>query len=290
MRLGGLLLVLVAAPSAAQTLHYEGSAGLATGTYIFTERTSSWNVSTGLAFSAGPVSLRASLPVFYQSTALIVSTGAGYVPTGGSSSSAVADSSASRTGRGTTRRVSVVSPSLVASDGGVGESVDVSTITSYRWAHGDPMVSASLSALRVGRLGVILGMTAKVPIVDTANFGTGAWDLGGSLSSSVILGYHVLVGVDLAYWYLGDPPGLELTNPFVFGGTVSYLANSGWGFSAGVSGATPTIPGFAPSVSVTASLLRPGRAGSVGLLATVGLTETAPDVSAALTWRVGLLQ
>jgi hypothetical protein len=290
MRLGGLLLVLAAAPSTAQTLHYEGSTGLATGAYLFTQRTSSWSLSTGLAFSAGPVSLRASLPVFYQTTALIVSTGTGFVPTGGSSNSAVADSSASRTGRGTTRRVSVVSPSLVANDGSAGDPVDVSTTTSYRWAQGDPMVSASLSGLRVGRLGLLLGVTAKVPIVDTANFGTGAWDVGGSLSSSVMLGYHVFVGVDLAYWYLGDPPGLDLTNPFLFGGTVSYLANSGWGLSAGISGATPTIPGFAPSVSATASVLRPGRVGSVGLLATVGLTETAPDISVALTWRVGLIQ
>ena len=62
----------------------------------------------------------------------------------------------------------------------------------------DPMLSASLSGLRLGRLGLILGVTAKVPIVDTADFGTGAWDVGASLSSSVLLGYHVLVGVDLA--------------------------------------------------------------------------------------------
>jgi hypothetical protein len=290
MRLGGLLLVLAATPSAAQTLHYEGSAGLATGTYIFTERTSSWSLFTGLAFNAGPVSLRASLPVFYQSSALIVSTGTGYLPTGGSSSGAVADSSASRTGRGTTRRASVVRPSVVAVDEAFGDPVEIPlTGTSFRWAHGDPMLSASLSGLRLGRLGLILGVTAKVPIVDTADFGTGAWDVGASLSSSVLLGYHVLVGVDLAYWYLGDPPGLDVTNPFLFGGTVSYLANGGWGLAAGLSGATPTIPGFAPSVSVTASVLRPGRVGSVGLLATIGLTETAPDVSAAITWRVGLL-
>ena len=62
MRATDLLVAFaVGAPLEAQTLHYEGSAGLATGSYIFTTRTSSWQVSTGLALGAGPGTFRAPL-------------------------------------------------------------------------------------------------------------------------------------------------------------------------------------------------------------------------------------
>jgi len=244
MRVGGLLIGLVSAPAAAQTLHYEGGAGLATGTYILTERTSSWSLSTGLALGAGPVTFRLAVPVFYQSTTLVH------------------------------RSATLVAP----------------TAGGFRWAAGDPMVSVTFTGPHAGRFGVLLGMTAKVPVRDTASLGTGAWDVGGSLSASVILGRRALVSADVAYWHLGDPPGLGLTDPVVFGGTASYLARSGWGLSAGVAGSTPTIAGFAAAVSATASVLRPGGRGSLGLMATVGLTETAPDLTVALTWRIGVLK
>ena len=287
MRAAGLL-VLLAAPAAAQSLHYEGSAGLATGTYIFTERTSSWNIATGLALGVGPVTFRASLPVFYQSSSLVATTGGGYIPTGGSSSGSVADSSAARSGRGTSRRTSVVSPSLVAIDSGAADPVAVPTSAAgYRWAAGDPLLSASLAGLRAGPLGVILGVSAKVPVVDTASLGTGAWDVGGSLSASLLLGAQAMLSLDAAYWHLGDPPGLELSDPFVFGGTASWLGGR-WGLSAGIAASTPTIAGFAAPVSVTASVLRLGSVAGLGILATAGLTETAPDVSVALTWRFAL--
>lgn len=291
MRAAGLLVGLLAVPAAAaaQTLHYEGGAGLATGTYIFTERTSSWSVSTGLALRAGPVTFRAALPVFYQSSTLVASTGSGYIPTGGSSSGSVADSSAARSGRGTSRRMSLVGYSVATLDSAAADPVAVpATVSGYRWAAGDPMVAVSFAGLRAGRLGVILGATAKVPAVDTASLGTGAWDVGGSLSASLVLGWRAMVSLDVAYWHLGDPPGLELTDPVVFGGTASWMAG-GWGFSAGLSGSTPTIAGFAPAVSATAGLLRLGGSAGFGVLATAGLTETAPDVTVALTWRVGLI-
>lgn len=287
----GLTLALVA-PLNAQSLHYEGSAGLATGTYIFTQRTSSWSVSTGLALSAGPVTLRAYLPVFYQNTTLVASTGSGFLPTGGSSSGTVADSSAERMGRTGSRRLSVVAPlfDVIGSDGGDPVEVPTSATTGYRWSAGDPFVSLSLFGLRGRWGGVTLGGSVKVPVTDTTSFGTGAWDVGGAVSGSAILSSRIMLGVDVGYWYMGDPPDLDLTNPVMFGGTLSILAGRGWGTSIGLSGATPTIAGFAPSVSVTAGLLRLQKTGSLGLLGTVGLTETAPDVSVALSWRVGLLQ
>jgi len=286
-----LSLALVA-PLDAQSLHYEGSAGLATGTYIFTQRTSSWGVSTGLALSAGPVTLRAYLPVFYQNTTLVASTGTGFLPTGGSSSGTVADSSAERMGRTGSRRLSIVAPlfDVIGSDGGDPVEVPTSATTGYRWSAGDPFVSLSVFGFRGRRGGVTLGGSVKIPVTDTTDFGTGAWDVGGTLSGSAVLSRRVMLGMDVGYWIMGDPPGLELQNPLMFGGTLSVLAGRGWGTSFGISGATPTIAGFAPSVSAAAGLLRLQGTGSLGLLGTVGLTETAPDVSVALSWRVGLLQ
>ena len=241
----------LAVPLSAQTLHYEGSAGLATGTYIFTQRTSSWSINTGLAFGAGPVTFRASLPVFYQNTTLITSTGSDFIPTATSASSGV---------------------------------------TNYRWAAGDPYLSATLSGLRFGRVSVMLGASAKAPVVDTASYGTGAWDVGGNLSLGAVLGSRVLLGGDVGYWVMGDAPGLELTNTFAFGGNLAVLTGGGLGLSAGVSGATAAIDGFAPSVSAVAGVLKLAGMGSLGVLGTVGLTETAPDVSVSLTWRVSLIR
>jgi hypothetical protein len=204
----------------------------------------------------------------------------------------VADSSAQRSGRGSSRRASVVAPlfSLTAADDGDPVSVPSSATTGYQWAAGDPFLSVSVFGVRGGRVGLIVGGSVKVPVTDTTSFGTGAWDVGGTLSGSAILSSRIMLGLDVGYWYMGDPPDLDLTNPVMFGGTLSVLAGRGWGTSIGISGATPTIAGFAPSISATAGLLRLQGTGGLGLLGTVGLTETAPDVSVVLSWRLRLLQ
>jgi len=286
-----LSLAALAGPIGAQTLHYEGSAGLATGTYIFTQRTSSWSIMTGVALGAGPVSLRASFPLFYQNTTLLASTGPGYIPTGGSSSGTVADSSAQRVGRDGSRRLAVVAPSFdaaAADDDPV--AVPTSAATGYQWAVGDPFVGATVFGLRHGRVGLALTGTVKIPVVDTSSFGTGAWDVGGTVSGSLIISSRVMLGVDGGYWHLGDPPGLELRDPVLLGGTLSVLAGGGWGLSAGLSGATPTIEGFSTIASATFGVLRIAGSGSFGVLGSIGLTDTAPDVTASVTWRLGLLR
>jgi hypothetical protein len=92
-----LLAALGPASLAAQGLYYEGGLSLASGTYIFAERTTSWGISSGLAATSGPVTLRASVPVYFQNTTLVSLSGpGGGIPTGGSSSDAVADSMAAR--------------------------------------------------------------------------------------------------------------------------------------------------------------------------------------------------
>ncbi|HXI21622.1 MAG TPA: hypothetical protein VNH46_11075, partial [Gemmatimonadales bacterium] len=56
----GALLWAVAAPAAAQSLAYEGGLGFTTGRYIFTTRTTSWSLTTGLALQVNRLTLRAS--------------------------------------------------------------------------------------------------------------------------------------------------------------------------------------------------------------------------------------
>lgn len=290
MRVGWVVpLALAVTPLGAQTLHYEGSLGIATGTYIFTERTSSWNVSTGLALAAGPVTLRATLPVFYQNTTLVASAGSGLVPTGGSSGAAVADTSRRRAGRVDRALVMTAELSMVAMSGDP-VVVPATAVTGYRWAVGDPLMGATATAVRSARFSLTLGVHAKAPLTDTTSVGTGAWDVGASVSTSVTLGPRAFAGLDVAYWSMGDAPELPLDDTVLFGATLGVLLRGGWGVAAGLSGATPVIAGFPASVSVTASLLRAGPGGSVGALVSAGLTETAADVSVALTWRVGLLR
>jgi hypothetical protein len=99
-----------------------------------------------------------------------------------------------------------------------------------------------------------------------------------------------MIGITGAYWYMGDPPGLDLRNTVMLSATISHLTFSGWGFSASVLGASPMIAGFSSSVSLNAGILRLGSRGSIGVNAGVGLTETAPDFTLGLNWRLGLLQ
>jgi hypothetical protein len=292
-----LVAFLVAVPLSgvsAQGVYYEGGLSLASGNYIFTERTNTITLLTGLALQAGPVTLRATLPAYFQNTTLLAGSSAGLVPTGGSSSTAVADSAASRGGRGgrsgTTSPVPSVSFSSAAVlDDSLGSvEVPVSSVTGYGASVGDPTVGLTASVLRSSRVGVLVSVGAKVPVTDTSSYGTGAWDVGGSVSLSCGLGRTTMIGVDVAYWSMGDAPGLELQNSLMTSVSISHLTFSGWGFSASAFRASPVIDGFPSSASAGAGIVHMGARGSVGLNATVGLTETAPDVMIGLSWRVGL--
>lgn len=292
-RLVGLLGVLPL-PLAAQSLHYEGSASLASGTYIFAERTNSWILSSGLALTAGPVTVRASVPAYLQNTTLIAGTTVGPIPTGGASSDAVRDSSAARRGRDASGGgMGAVAPdfSVATAESGTADEVDVpaSAVTGLRATVGDPNVGVSASLLRTSRISLMLGATAKIPVTDTASLGTGAWDVGGSLSVSYVLGGSTMLSANLGYWVMGDLPELALRNPILGSVGLAHLFLTGWGFSSGVYASQSMIEGFADPVSLGAGVMRGASLGSVGVTVSVGLTETAPDVSIAASWRFNLL-
>jgi hypothetical protein len=171
------------------------------------------------------------------------------------------------------------------------DEVDVppSAVTGLQAAVGDPNVGVSVSVLRMRRLSLMLGATAKIPVTDTASLGTGAWDVGGSLSLSYVLGGGTMLSANLGYWAMGDLPELPLRNPILGSVGLAHLFPTGWGLSSGVYASQSMIEGFADPVSLGAGVMRGTARGSVGVTVGVGLTETAPDFSIAASWRVNLL-
>lgn len=291
-----LLWVLGPAPVLAQSLAYEGSLGVSSGRYLFAERTTSFGLSTGLAVTTGGLTLRASLPVWFQNSTVISASpvglpgtgvpsgpGSGGAPTGGSSSGRVGDSGRKRPmggGGGGSGSQSALARSRV--------DVPSSSFTDYQIALGDPLASMSLALFRGGRASLTVTGLAKVPVTDTSGFGTGEWDLGLALGSSIRLGPGTLIGVDAGWWYLGDMPGLDFRNPVSGTLSLNHLIGHGWGAMLFASGTSSSLPGFDAPVMVGGGFLRPRAGGSWGIQGGVGLTETSPDVSLALFWRVGM--
>jgi hypothetical protein len=167
-------------------------------------------------------------------------------------------------------------------------AVPTTAVTGYEFAAGDPLVSMSIALTGTSPVSLTLGAGVKLPLTDTTSFGTGEWDYGGSASLTYRLGYTSSLGVDLGYWHLGDLPNLELNDPLMGSISVGYLSPSGWGGLLSLSGATSAISEFAAPAYAGATITRVRGAGTVGLHASVGLTESAPDFTLGVSWRVGL--
>ena len=278
-----LLATLSPAPLAAQGLYYEGGMSAATGRYIFAERTTSWGISTGFSVGTSSLTFRAALPVYLQNSTLIaVSSPGGGLPTGGSSSGAVADSGAARKGRGGRAAAFL----LATTDSPV--DVPSSALTGYRTALGDPTMQVAWRAIDAGGTSVTASVLAKAPVADTATFGTGEWDVGGSLAAHRWIGRSLVLGVEGAYWHLGDLPTLSFRDPISGGASMTYRGSGGWGGGLSVSASSSALEGYPGPAWVGVHLLRSSEGGGWGLNAALGLSETTPDVSVGLTWRVRL--
>ena len=296
--LAGVLLALDAPPWEAQQVSYEGGLSASTGAYIFTERTNSFALSTGLFLRTGRWSFRATVPVWLQNTTLVTSSGAGSVPTGGPyGQGAVSDSGQAREqrkqggggngqgpdGQGPSGQQPVPITAAVA-----GEPVPApeEALTGYQVALADPTLSVTGRLLETGRLMLSLGGTVKFPLADTATVGTGEWDIGANLSMSVLAGGRWSFGLDAAYWHLGDLDSLELKDPLVGSVSVGALLGDRWGAMLSLMGSTTTLTGFDPPVSVTAGLNHFAPSFTWGINLGAGLTESAPDVTVGLLWSV----
>jgi len=265
----GVLFVTLAAASSAlgASVAYTGSLQFATGNYIFDQNTNGYYFFNGLSFSAGPFSFSGSLPMIFQSTPYVSYSGVGILPSGGSESSAVNG----RQGRG-----QVVLP----------EPVDFE-----QFGLGDPLLHMDLEVFKEGKLipSVRLMAEIKVPLADVdKGFGTGEWDYSGGLSISKALG-KTFVFVDLSYWIMGDLPELELKDTLSYSIALGQsLAGGKFALLASYSGYTQIIADVEPPSIIGLGLsYRIDSKKSFIVNSTFGLTESTPDFSVSLGWRIG---
>jgi hypothetical protein len=264
------LLVLLPAPAAARSTYYEGGVTVASGDYVFTERTTSVSWLTGLALEHGRTALRANVPLWFQTSTLVSSTGGGAVPSGGDGyGGAVRDGQPTTRGRGA--RVPVAPDA--AGD--------------FRMVIGDPMLQLSVAVAEPLETSVRASISAKVPVTSIEDFGTGEWDFGSGLSIARPLGSRWLGALDLSYWYLGDPPTLDFQDPVAVAASVTRFAGD-WAFAVSGWASSPILPDYDPPLIVGAGLTRRMGFGSWSSYLSFGLTDTAADVGAAALWRVPL--
>lgn len=299
---GALLaaLILVAPPLRGQELSYDGSLQFSTGDYLFTERTSSAYLFSGLRIDWDRVTLSADLPVIWQSTPWVSYTGGVPIPSGGPQHGEVGDTLRRRGGGpgggsgpggdGSGPGGPEGSVTAAVTDRGAIPLAD--TVTYDEVGVGDPTLRMAVELVpgERGPLSVTLSGTVKIPLADPdAGFGTGEWDGGAVLGLSRRMGEAFLFA-DVGYWVYGDMPGVELADPVTYAAGVGLVPGGGRvGLLASVSGSSRILEGTDPPLEVGLGLNfgLPGRR-SLGATFSLGLTESSPDFSAGLGWTFGL--
>jgi hypothetical protein len=258
-----------ASAATAQEVAYTGGLQFSTGKYLFESRTESVYLLSGVDVEMGRVRLTASLPFIIQNTPWIA-YGPVPLPSGGRRAGEITR----QTGRGQRRILLPVA--------------DVETLAGI----GDPLLHADVEVLRAapGRASIRLGADAKLPVTSASDgFGTGEWDFGASVSVFKSAGVHSLSG-DLAFWRFGDMDDLVLEDAWAYSAAYGRaLASGRWSVVVSASGFSSIIDGHDPPVQVGVGLGRvfSSRGMLTGMLS-FGMTDTAPDISVGLGWRVGL--
>ncbi len=283
--LSAAALAAVAGVAVAQepAITYIGSLQYASGNYTLSETTSSSLLFNGLSYRRGRWRLSASIPLIHQDSPFVTYSGGMPVPAG--------RRQAVETDDGTDGGVGGIHGSG-SGRGGTVVVPDPGTLDFNKSGVGDPLFRADF-AISEGRadgpdFGVYLA--AKPPLADEdSGFGSGEWDYGAGITVSKRAGQNFLVA-DLGYWVYGDLPDLELMDPLAFSfGLGRSLPGGRYSVLGSVWGSTETVDGVdgPVQVGVTGSrLMDSGRSLNVTLSA--GLTESAPDYSLSLGWRLGL--
>lgn len=282
-------LCLAVPPAQAQRLDYEGGLSLSTGSYIFTERTTNWTLFNGLALSAGRLSVRVTVPLVMQNTRLLTSSGLGQIPTGGGPASGAVRDSSRAGGDGMGGGMGSVS-AVSNADSRRRVEPPPAAVTGFEAHVGDPVVSADLGVVQSRRGWIRVGGAMKIPLTDTTTFGTGAWDVGGTVSLAYLVRASTALGIDASVWRLGDLPELDLRNPVLVTVGITHLTASGWGGSANLQASRSVVSGFQDAVSIGVGLSRLLSRGTVGVSGSIGLTEMAPDLSLGFYWSIGVFR
>jgi len=279
--------MLIAAHGAsAQQLSWTGAASYSRGSYVFDAVTQSLYLSTGLQVTVGRLDVSGSIPFVLQNSGLVTVVGGTTLPTGGQDNGAVGSRQPGETigsGRG--------SGSGSGSGGGM-SSDSVTYRDQFTWEVGDPFFSSALRVFEGD--GVLRSVQARVstkaPLRDVdSGVGTGQWDFGAGGTAFAAVG-GTFVFADVAYWWYGDMPELELVDGLTYGLGVSRAFHEGRAsVMASFLGAAATIETMKSPASVglgVGYIPSPGRSFSAGLA--VGLSESSPDLSVYAGWSLGL--
>jgi hypothetical protein len=95
-----------------------------------------------------------------------------------------------------------------------------------------------------------------------------------------------MLGLDATWWHMGDLPDLPLRDSWV--GTLSMGRSFGrsWLGSASLSGGRSTLSGYPDPWWASLLVSRAFPGGILGVTASVGLTDSAADVTLGVVWRV----
>ena len=166
------------------------------------------------------------------------------------------------------------------------EPEPLTTGAQYTGSFADPVAQLFVTAHQGGLSAVGLSASVKIPVLEAGDFGTGCWDVGAGLSLSRFVGSSTFLGLDLGYWHLGDPPDLDLQDTLAGTVTVGRPLGRLWSASASLSGGRSAVPGYAHPWWTTLLVSRVFPRGIWGLSASFGLTDTAPDITLALLFRL----
>jgi hypothetical protein len=157
---------------------------------------------------------------------------------------------------------------------------------------GDALLQAGIDLHR--GLGAVRGLSvsalAKAPLADAeSGVGTGEWDYGAGLSLELGAGRTFLLA-DASYWVVGDLPDLPLRNTLWYAASVGRSLGTGaWSVLGSVTGGTAIIESAEPPLSVGVGLgYTPESTRSFNMGVSFGLTESSPDVSSYVGWRIPL--
>lgn len=262
-------------PASAQSVSYVGGLQYATGNFVFARPTWSAYLWNGLSWSGGRTRASASIPLVAQPAGWLRYSGAGIAPTGGMGA-ASRNSANNRSGTGMHTRTMMSSNEMTFPRVGIGDPVG--------------RIDFGLLGADSSHPALSLVTMAKAPLAGLSHgFGTGEWDFGAGLSSTMRLGQVSVFG-DAVYWKLGNPKGDSLRNAVVYSVSIGRIFTNGdWSLLGTVSGASSLASGLEAPAQVGLGGGRLLRSGST-IFATVaaGLTQTAPAVSMGLGWRVPL--
>lgn len=282
-------------------LDYSASVGASRGAFVFSDPTTSWVFDQGLRLGTPQWSLGVNLPLVMQNSSAITYIGGIPLPTGGPDAGAMRRripgstitmsgrrGSGSGTGTGALREAaSAIGLPLTA----LVDSGAVAAPGALELHVGDPVLQVE-TGVTVGARGttrVGASLLAKLPFADPATgVGTGRFDYGAGLSFSTATA-RTFVFADLAHWVLGDLSDLPLRD--------LTSASLGAGLTFGEMGRVSTLASVSGATAIVDNVDAPLAAGlSIGLAvrehrfvtfgASVGLSESSPDWSVSLGWRV----